>query len=59
MRNLTFKKNRKNTVEALMGGHPLGVKKVSITAAGRLWKCKDAEFVWEKRKTGSHDSGCK
>ena len=41
-----------NTVEALVSGHPAGRKKMSITEAGRLRKCKNTEFVLEMRKTG-------
>ena len=40
------------TVEALVSGHPQGVKRMSITGAGSLWECKNTEVVWELRKTG-------
>ena len=59
LRNLNFKKNRNNTMEALVSGHPREVKKVSITGAGRLRECKNTEFVWELRKTGFCESGRK
>ena len=51
--------NRNNTVEALVSGHPRGVKKVSITGAGRLRESKITEFVWDLRKTGFCESGRK
>ena len=35
-----------------MSGHPQNTKKVSVTNAGRLWGCKNTEFLWELRKTG-------
>ena len=57
--NLNFKKNRNNTVEALVSGHPRDVKKVSITGAGCLRETKNTEVVWELRKTGFRDSGRK
>ena len=31
---------------------PLGVKKASVTGAGRLRECENTEFVWEFNKTG-------
>ena len=34
-----------NTVETLVSGHPRGVKKVSVTGAGRLRECENTEFV--------------
>ena len=40
------------TVEALVSGHPQGVKRMSITGAGGLRECKNTEVVWELRKTG-------
>jgi len=40
------------TVEALVGGHPQGMKRMSITGAGGLRECKNTEVVWELRKTG-------
>ena len=52
LRNLNFKKNRDNTLEAVVTRHPRGVKKVTITGAGRLRECKITEFVWELRKQG-------
>ena len=42
-----------------MSGHPQDVKKVSITRAGRIGECINTEFVWELRKTGFCESGCK
>lgn len=39
------------TVESLRGGHPWGLKKVSITGAGCLQECKNTEFIWELKKT--------
>ena len=59
LRNLNLKKNRNNTVEALVSGHPRGVKKVSITGVVRLRESKNTEFVWELRKTGFCESGRK
>ena len=59
LRNLNFKKNRNNTMEALVSGHPRGVKKESKTGAGRFRESKNTEFVWEMRKTGFRDSGRK
>ena len=40
------------TVEALVSGHPQGVKRMSIPGAGGLRECKNTEVVWELRKTG-------
>ena len=57
LRNLNFKKNRKNIVEALVSGHPRGVKEVSITGVVRFRESKNTEFVWEMKKTGFRDSG--
>ena len=59
LRNLNFKMNRNNTVEALVSGHPRGVQKVSITGAGGLRESKITEFVWDLRKTGFCESGRK
>ena len=47
------------TGEALISGHPRDVKKVSITGAGRLRKCKNTQFVWELRKTAFCEGGHK
>ena len=41
------------------GGYPRVAKKVSVTGAGRLWECQNTEFVWELRKTGFCEGGCK
>ena len=38
-----------NYWETLVNGHARNVKKVSVTAAGHLWECKNTEFVWELR----------
>ena len=38
---------------------PRDGKKVSVTGAGRLWECKNTEFVWELRKTGVSKGGRK
>ena len=40
------------TVEALVSGHPQGMKRMSITGAGGLQECKNTEIVWELRKMG-------
>ena len=40
-----------------MGGHSQDVKKVSVARAGRLWECKNIEFVWEVRKKGFCEGG--
>ena len=40
------------TVEALVSGHPQGVKKVSVTGAGCLQECENTEFVWSLIKLG-------
>ena len=46
-------------MEALVSGHPRGVKKVFKTGAVRFQECKITEFVWELRKTGFCESGRK
>ena len=46
-------------MEALIGGHPQDIKKVSITGAGRLRECKTTELVWELRKTAFCEGGHK
>ena len=43
--------NKISTVEALVSGHPWGMKKVSVTGAGRLRECESIEFVWGFNKT--------
>ena len=40
-----------STVEALVSGHPQGVKKRDVTGAGHLRECKNTEFVRELNKT--------
>ena len=35
-----------------MCGHPREAKKVSVTGAGRLPKCKNRGFVWDLTKGG-------
>lgn len=50
--------NSKNSrVEALVSGHPWDAKKVSITEAGHIQKCKNTEFLWEFRKMGIYEGG--
>ena len=51
---MLYKKEKKyGTVEALISGHPWGVKQGSVTGAGRLREFeKKTEFVWEFNKTG-------
>ena len=44
-------------MEALVRGHSQDVKKVSVARAGRLWECKNIEFVWEVRKKGFCEGG--
>lgn len=45
--------NSKNSrAEALVSGHPWDAKKVSVTEAGHIQKCKNTEFLWEFRKWG-------
>ena len=39
-----------STGKALVSRHPRGVKKVSITGAGRLRECENSEFAWEFNK---------
>ena len=40
-----------------MSGHPWDVKKVSVTEAGHLQKCKNTQFLWELRKMGICEDG--
>ena len=40
-----------------MSGHPWDAKKVSVTEAGHIQKCKNTEFLWEFRKMGIYEGG--
>ena len=44
-------------LEALISGHPRDAKKVTETGAGRLWECKNTEFVSELSEPGFCEGG--
>ena len=46
-------------MEALLSRHPQIAKFVSVTGAGHVRECKSTEFVWELRKMGLCEGGCK
>ena len=52
MRKKGGKIDLQNKVEAVVSGHPRGVKKWSVTGAGRLRESENTEFVWEFYKIG-------
>ena len=58
MRTLSKLQNERDTVEALVTGHPRDVKKVSSLGLLTYEKVKNIEFVLELRQTGFCEGGC-